>query len=723
MEEILTQLNPEQKKAVLHTDGPLLVLAVAGTGKTRVVTHRIAYLLSKGISPEKILAVTFTNKAAGEMKNRVEKLSPEFGKFVWVSTFHSFGAKLLRIESKNIGLHSNFVIYDETDQKNLIKSCLKELNIDDKKFKIGIFHEIISRAKDDLIDSESYMIHSSISDEPFRQLVSSVYSLYQKKLTEASAVDFGDLLLKLVEMLKKYPELEKKYQQRFDYVLVDEYQDTNRAQSLLIKHLVEKHGNICVVGDDDQAIYSWRGARVTNILGFEKEYPGTKVIKLEENYRSTKNILDCAWQVVKNNQYRKNKHLRTKKQQGEDVDIRHFSNEIEESDFVVREIDRLCGEGKYSYSDFAVFYRINAQSRVLEDAFRRNRIPYRIIGTVKFYERAEIKDIIAYIRVVVNPKDVISLKRIINVPHRGIGSNTIKILEQYAIDKKISLWNAVCEIDNQDIKDRKKKSIKKFIELIQHLMDKKNTLPAEEFVKHVIEKTGYAGYLKDEGTYLAKEKTQNLKELISAVAEFELSEKDNSIESFLNNISLIGDIDNLDSNDGQVTLMTIHLAKGLEFPSVFITGLEEGLFPISFYNEISDFSSELEEERRVCYVGMTRAKEKLYLTYAETRRLFGRGRTNIPSRFLREAQAQVDIKRHEVNSVDDNMAVMVSSKSSGENEYCNSFRIGHKIRHTEFGEGRIIRITGDSENTKLTILFGDGESRKLLAKYANLEKI
>ena len=699
MKNFLDDLNEMQKQAVLQTEGPLLIFAGAGTGKTRVITYRIAYLLTRGIPPENILAITFTNKAAEEMKTRVAKLCPVSGRGVWISTFHSFAARILRIEAEKIGLDKNFVIYDESDQKNLIKQCLKELSIDEKKYKVGALLEVISRAKDDLIDPGSYIIYTVATNDFLRQIVAKVYHLYQRKLAENNALDFGDLLLKLNDVLHNNQKIREKYQNRFKYILVDEYQDTNRAQYVLIKHLSAKYKNLCVVGDDDQAIYSWRGANIQNIMNFERDYPEAKVLKLEQNYRSTKNILDCAWRVIRNNVYRKDKKLWTDRKSGEEVKFFGFENELEEAKFVANEIKKLRQENDYSYKNFAVFYRTNAQSRVFEDAFRKERIPYNIVGTVRFYDRKEIKDILSYLRVIVNPGDSISLKRIINVPHRGIGENTVKKLEELAHRDSISLWEALYKSD--------KTSIKKFIELIETFIKEKNSLTAVELTKKILKETGYIEELEQEKTYQAKERIYNLKEFVSAIQEYAELNKNTDVESFLADVSLMSDIDtwNVDKPGADaVTLMTLHLAKGLEFDVVFITGLEEGLFPIG-----SSFTEEniedLEEERRLCYVGMTRAKNYLYMTYSETRHLYGQLRWNLCSRFIREAKVEKE--------------KIVTSKDA----VIGTFRCGQKVKHSEFGVGRIIKVVGRADNLKLVVLFEQGGIKKLLAKYANLEYV
>jgi DNA helicase II / ATP-dependent DNA helicase PcrA len=725
MEDLNSLLNPEQHKAVLHKDGPLLVLAGAGTGKTRIVTYRIAHLLSEGVDPSAILAVTFTNKAANEMKRRVAELAPLNGRYVWISTFHSFAAQLLRREADRIGLKRSYVIYDENDQKGLIKNCMQELGIDEKKYRVGMICDAIMRAKDNLIDADSYGIYAAASNDHIRTIVGNIYVMYRDRMNQNNALDFGDLLLKLAEAFHNNPALKEKYQGRFSYLLVDEYQDTNHAQCVLMRHLAEKHKNLFVVGDDDQSIYSWRGADVRNILEFEKEYDGTKVIKLEQNYMSTKKILECAWSVIKNNVMRKNKKLWTDKEQGEEVIISSCPNETYEAAGIADEIKKLSEDRDLSYNDFAVFYRTNAQSRVLEEVFIKKEIPYNIYGTVRFYDRMEIKDIIAYFRVLVNPDDSVSLKRILNRPNRGIGEAKLKLFEECAKEQKISLWQSLLMVGLFDEKYKMPKrsvdTVKGFTGLIKSLQKEALEKPLPELAASVLDKTGYMKMLTEDGTFEAKDRLDNIKEFISAVNEFyerncaqEGAEEKNHAEiigEFLSGISLSQDSDTAalaDKSAGRVTLMTLHLAKGLEFPVVFITGLEEGLLPIG--SAISG-ENELEEERRLCYVGMTRAKQLLYLTYSDERRIYGQVRNNIPSRFIREVQAQAMSREQPVAPAPQDIR-SVSGKG---------YRVGQRICHAEFGEGRIIKISGDEGDTKVTVMFSDGKWRKLLLKYANLE--
>jgi len=708
---LLNDLNPSQREAVEHIEGPLLILAGAGSGKTRVITYRIAYLIEKDISPWNILAVTFTNKAAGEMRGRVDRLVGGKGKSVWISTFHSFGARLLREEIDKIGGSRHFVIYDEVDQLNLIKECTKELDIDDKRFKIAVTQALINRAKDNLVDAGSFTIYAQASGDYYRKVVADIYQLYQRKLKESSALDFADLLMEAVRLFKEREEILEKYQERFQYIMVDEYQDTNHAQYLLTKLLATKHKNICVVGDDDQSIYSFRGADLRNILHFEKDYEDVKVMKLEQNYRSTKNILNMAWKVVKNNIYRKKKKLWTNREEGMPVEYALVDSEIDEANLVVEEMIRLMEE-EHILGDFAVFYRTNAQSRVLEDALRKAKINYTIVGGVRFYERKEIKDILAYLRIIVNPSDSLNLKRILNIPRRGIGKKTLNHLEQYAHKHQKSLFETLAKVrEIKPVPDRISFRLEDFVDLIEDLRGKSKKFAAKELTRAVIEATGYLSELASEDTVEAESRIENVKELVSAVGEFEEQSEDKTIEAFLEQVSLITDIDTWDEENDRVTLMTLHLAKGLEFPVVFVTGLEEGLFPHAdaLYNQ-----AEMEEERRLCYVGMTRAKERLYLTSANQRRLYGQWRWNEPSRFVVEA----GLLEEKASLSEGEMQSSLFSQAQAD-----AWQVGARVRHEEFGLGRILERSGSGDDTKIIVLFENGQWRKFLVKYAPIKRI
>jgi DNA helicase II / ATP-dependent DNA helicase PcrA len=722
MDPIFDKLNPAQKDAVLQTDGPLIIFAGAGTGKTRVITHRIAHLLAKGVTPWNILAVTFTNKAAEEMRRRVDALAPGRGRSVWISTFHSFGAQFLRVEAKTLGLDPSFLIYDDTDQKNLLRDCVRELNLDEKKFKPSRLVEIISRSKDDLLDADSYGIHSLASGDHFRQVVATVYGLYQKKLNMCGALDFGDLLMATVNALRNNGQLREKYQERFRYLLVDEYQDTNHAQYMLTKFLAAKHKNICVVGDDDQSIYSWRGADIRNILEFERDYPGCRMVKLEQNYRSTQNILSSAWNVINNNQNRVEKKLWTEGEEGEKPRIFESMNELEEAQRVADEMERWRkspADGKnYRHSDFAVFYRTNAQSRVLEDAMRRSGVPYAVVGSVRFYDRAEVKDITAYLKIIHNPNDNISLKRIINVPHRHIGKTTIELLEHFAVEKGTTLWEAVRNLHAIEMPSAGRRALMEFRKMIEELRGDRETMTVKEIATRVLERTGYVRELEAENTPEAKNRVENIQELISAIDEFEGRSPDRTLAGYLTQVALVSDLDTWSDDNDKVTLMTLHLAKGLEFRSVFITGLEEGLFPIG---EAAFDRDELEEERRLMYVGMTRAKERLYLSWAAERRIFGKSHWNMQSRFIEEAKLKGAVVSNEplIESARSGYTPVYDDIIPGE----DLFPIGARVRHAQFGAGKIIEKSGAGEEMKLVVLFDSGQWKKLMIKYANLERI
>lgn len=726
-----SKLNAPQLEAAEHTEGPLLVLAGAGSGKTRVITCRITELIAKGVAPWNILAVTFTNKASEEMQNRITEMTAGRGQGVVISTFHRFCAQLLRREGEAIGLSKHFVIYDDHDQKALVKDCLAELNLDDKKFKPGVLVSMISRSKDDLIDASSYQIHALTSPDPFRQMVASVYSLYQKKLTASNALDFGDLIMKTVELLRDSGAVRERLQDRFRYIMVDEYQDTNRAQYVLVKTLSAKHRNLCVVGDDDQCVYVWRGADIRNILEFEKEYPEAKVVKLEQNYRSTKIILDAAWNVVKNNQFRKDKKLWTEKLQGDPISATEFADEREEALAVASTIYQKTRQEDFRFADFAIFYRINAQSRVLEDALRRLEIPYKIIGSVRFYDRAEVKNVIAYLRVIINPADTLSLKRILNVPTRSLGKTTLESIEKFANENNLTLFNALERApDIAGLTPRAKSAAKDFHAMLSEYIAKRDLFNASEMTTGILETTKYLKELECDDDAEAQARAANIREFLNAVEEYLERSEDKSTAGFLEQVSLVADSDEIESGPNYVTLMTVHLAKGLEFSSVFLTGMEEGLFPIGE----SDFSQEdLEEERRLCYVGMTRAKNQLHLTWAASRRLYGHSRWNAPSRFVEEAGLIAD--RSATGSSHPNTGPapefhrMGSPKSSESLQAppveasFTAFAVGSRVKHPEFGLGKVMEKSGTGDALKVVVLFDNGQWKKLLVKYASLERI
>jgi len=631
--DLLNGLNAEQKNAVLHDEGPLLILAGAGSGKTRVLTNRIAYLIrEQGVLPYNILAITFTNKAAREMRERIDNLIGNLGNDMWVGTFHSICIRMLRRDIEKLGYDKSFVIYDTQDQQVVIKECIKELNINEKNFPPKSVLETIGKQKDELIDAAHF---EKLYASDFRMgKIGKLYSLYQKKLKSNNALDFDDIIMNTIRLFDQNPEVLEYYQRKFRYILVDEYQDTNTAQYTLVRKLSEAHGNLCVVGDDDQSIYGWRGANIRNILDFEKDFKGCKTIKLEQNYRSTQNILDAANYVIKNNTGRKSKSLWTDNKGGSRIVICENDNEHEEALYTAREIQRLAREDNRKYREFAVLYRINAQSRVLEEMFMREGLPYKIVGGQKFYDRKEIKDIIAYLRLIQNPADNVSLKRVVNVPKRGIGDATVDAAENLALESGVSIFSIISNAEECPSLKRAANKLGNFSTMILKLRTMKENMGIAQLLDLVVDDTGILREYEMENTVEAQSRIENIKELKSVAMEFEKNSEDNSLEEFLAHVSLVSDLDNLQEEQDYVVLMTMHSAKGLEFPVVFIPGLEEGVFP--GYRAITEGPDQLEEERRLCYVGITRAREKLYLSNARFRTLFGNSSYNKPSRFLSE---------------------------------------------------------------------------------------
>ncbi len=629
---ILADLNPPQQEAVQHAAGPLLILAGAGSGKTRVITRRIAYLIARrGVQPWNILAVTFTNKAASEMRKRVEHLLGARGLNVALGTFHSTCVRILRKWHVELGFRSSFVIYDDADQLGVIRDCLKALNLSEKALSPRSVLARISRAKNEMLTPGEYAATAADFTE---ERTAKIYSMYQERLGASHAVDFDDLLMLTVLLFRDHPHILEHYEHLWRYVLVDEYQDTNQAQYQIVNFLSRRHGNLCVVGDDDQSIYRWRGADLNNILDFERDHPGCRVIKLEQNYRSTQNILDAAGGVVANNAGRKGKTLWTENPTGEAVVVYQAGDEQAEAGFIVERIRELVAEQGHSLDDFAVFYRTNAQSRVLEDALRRAVTPYVIVGGLRFYERKEVKDLLAYLRLVANPDDAQSFKRIVNVPARGIGAASVEKLEGLAQSERVSIWEACTRIASRKILGPKiLKALEGLVALIEKVRARLDVLALPELIMELLEATGYLADLKNEGTIEAESRMENLQELVSAAREFMDQSEDRSLQAFLDSVALIADIDTLAEGKGTVTLMTLHSAKGLEFPVVFMTGMEEGVFPHT--RSLSE-DAELEEERRLCYVGMTRAEQRLFLTSAMSRRLYNSDSYNLPSRFLDE---------------------------------------------------------------------------------------
>jgi DNA helicase-2/ATP-dependent DNA helicase PcrA len=720
-----SDLNPVQLDAVTFTEGPLLVVAGAGSGKTRVLTYRIAHLIENlGVHPSSILAITFTNKAADEMRERVFQLVGKRAENIWIMTFHAACARILRQEIAHLGYSKNFVVYDEKDSLKLIADCLKELNYDSANFKPSIIRNRISLAKNDMIEPNEF---ASISESKFDEVVASVYRLYQKKLKESNALDFDDLLLITVKLLKKFPEVLEKYQQRFRYILVDEYQDTNRTQYELLKLLAQKHRNICVVGDDDQSIYGWRGADVRNILDFEKDFPDATIIRLEQNYRSTKTILDAANHLISHNKKRKPKKLWTENDKGETITLYEAFDEYDEAQFIAAEVQRLTSLGsKYSYGDIAVFYRTNAQSRTVEEVFMKYGIPYVIVGGVKFYDRQEIKDVLAYLRLVVNPNDVVSFKRVINTPKRGIGKQTVEKLEYFAYQEGIGLLEATSRVDELKgrIGSKALESVKRFFQLIDFLREQAEQKTPAELVWMAAEKSGYIDMLKEEKTIEAEGRIENIQELVSVAVNFSKLYPGAGLPEFLERISLISDIDTYERQEEAVTLMTVHNAKGLEFPVVFIIGLEEGLFPHSrsMYSE-----DEIEEERRLCYVGITRAKEKLYLIHAYERTFFGTKNYSAPSRFLSEIpQELISIERvsHEVPWSHGQLLNFTFPREMDSFKpgrlTVEKIRVGDRVYHDKFGEGTVTDVGGGG---RVTVVFDSYGEKVLVLDYAPMKKI
>lgn len=717
---ILESLNSAQKQAVTTTDGQVLILAGAGSGKTRVITHKIAYLINqKFAAPYEVLAVTFTNKAAEEMKNRVIPfLKDKNG--LWIGTFHSIFARILRYEAEHIKLTPNFVIYDTDDKKKLIKTILDDLHFDRSQFSLNAIGGSISKLKNRLIDQQVYQ---DMIKTPYDQVVSQVYSEYHKRTRQNNACDFDDLITIPIELFKTQPEILKKYQKKFKYILVDEYQDTNYAQYKLIHYLSGLHKNVCVVGDDDQSIYGWRGADIRNILEFEKDFPEAKVFRLEQNYRSTKNILKAAHSIVVNNQGRKSKELWCENDQGEKLVVVNVYNEHDESDKVVEKLKQEVFKNKRSFGDFAILYRTNAQSRALEEGLRRNSIAYVIVGGVRFYERKEVKDILAYLKFISNPRDTLSLLRIINFPNRGIGDKTIQRLKNWAVKNHISLFEALGKVDEiEEISIKRREKIKEFYELVSKYISLKNEISPNELTHALVDESGLLRKYKEDITSEGQERANNIKEFLAAVSDYALQHENPTLSSFLEQVSLITDIDYWDTKANAVTLMTLHSAKGLEFPIVFITGNEQGLFPLSTSLDDED---KLEEERRLFYVGLTRAKERVYLLWANNRRRFRDVEPQDPSMFLDELDPSVLItsssgargrdlkeKKKQVYSSDTGVEYDEFSQE------VPALRPGIKVEHEVYGRGKVVNVSGKGKTQKVIVSFQNGEKKKFLSNYA-----
>ena len=773
MQNLLESLNDKQKEAVLATEGPCLVIAGAGSGKTKVLTHKIAYLMAENnVKPWNILAITFTNKAANEMKQRAENLVGDSVNDIWIGTFHSICVRILRKFIDRIGFDTSFIIFDTSDQKTVVKECLKELKIDDKLFSDKSVQYEISNAKNEMLDPKQYSV--KYSGDFRKETIAKIYDLYQRKLKENNAVDFDDIINFTIKILTENEDVLEFYTDKFRYVLVDEYQDTNKSQFTLVTLLASKYGNITVVGDNDQGIYSFRGADITNILNFEKDFPGTKIVKLEQNYRCTGNILKAANAVIKNNTVKYEKKLWTQNDEGNKPSIYSGDDEYDEASYIVSKINTLRREEYYKYSDFSVLYRMNSQSRAIEDILRRENIPYKIIGGLKFYERKEIKDIIAYLRLIFNPSDNLSLKRIINEPKRGVGKTSLDSIQEIADNNNTSMYEVIKNADKYGL-NRVYTNTREFIGQIEDLRTKKDEIKISDLVKQTLKSTGYTQALKLENTIEAESRLQNLDEFLTVAIEFEDESADNTLAEFLEGITLTTDLDNTDTSEDSVTLMTLHSAKGLEFPVVFLVGMEEGIFP--GYKSIGE-PQELEEERRLFYVGITRAKEFLYLTCAKRRTIFGSTSYNQVSRFVKEIPSDV------LDGYDDVVQKKLREDSFGDSQYkweyggyssgnsnvktytmdtykvpvsaasqsaeksqtsgfafrtaesfltslgqtttsvnVNQYKEGQRVYHKKFGEGTINKLEAEGDDFKVDISFDKSGNKRLMAKFAGLQII
>ncbi len=764
MNDLIEGLNDKQKEAVLATEGPCLIIAGAGSGKTKVLTHKIAYLIKeKNVLPWNILAITFTNKAANEMKTRTENLLQNATNDVWIGTFHSICVRILRKFIDRIGYDTSFIIFDTSDQKSLVKDCLKTLNIDDKLFTDRSVMYEISNAKNEMLEPGDY---SNRSFGDFRkETIAKIYELYQKRLKENNALDFDDIINLTIKILMQEPDVLEYYSNKFKYILVDEYQDTNKAQFTLITLLAATHGNITVVGDNDQGIYSFRGADISNILNFEKDFIGTKIIKLEQNYRCTKSILNVANAVIKNNPTKYKKELWTENEEGTLVTGYRADNEYDEGRYVVNQIGHLKYQEKFNYSDFTVLYRMNAQSRSIEEILNREGIPYKIIGGLKFYERKEIKDAIAYLRLIHNQNDNMSLRRIINEPKRGIGKTSLDKVQELSEKIEKPMYEIIKNASEYGL-NRVYLNSREFIEQIESLIARRDKMPVSELIKQTLNVTGYMKALENENTIEAESRIENLEELLTVAMEFEKESAENTLAEFLEGITLASDSDEIDENQDKVTLMTLHSAKGLEFPVVFLVGMEEGIFP--GYKSIQEEAG-LEEERRLCYVGMTRAKERLFLTCSRTRTIFGSTSCNAVSRFMKEVPKEMlegyeDIfTSNQENISEDNRynweyggrtnsnvktysAVAASAGTKSNSNYqsfgfrtaesflsnlnkttsspnidISKYKPGAKVFHKKFGEGIINYIEREEDDYKVDISFEKAGHKRLMAKYAGLE--
>ena len=771
MQDILKGLNDKQYEAVVTTEGPCLVIAGAGSGKTKVLTHKIAYLIGeKQVKPWNILAITFTNKAANEMKERIENLVGDVAADIWMGTFHSICVRILRRFIDRIGFDSSFIIFDTSDQRTLVKTCIKSIGLDDKMFTDRSVLSEISNAKNEMLEPEQYTVRAN--GDFRKEKIALVYEMYQKRLKENNAIDFDDIINYTIKILMENSDILEYYSDKFKYVLVDEYQDTNKAQFTLVTLLASKNGNITVVGDNDQGIYSFRGADISNILNFERDFPGTKIIKLEQNYRCTGNILKAANAVIKNNEVTYKKELWTENEVGKLPTVYSANNEYDEGTYIAQQIEHLRREEYYKYSDFAILYRMNTQSRAIEEILRRESIPYKIIGGLKFYERKEIKDIISYLRLIQNPSDNLSLKRIINEPKRGIGKTSLDKIEELSNNTGVPMYEIIKNAEQYGL-NRVFLNSREFVNAIEELRTKKDDIKISDLIKETLKKSGYTQALENENTIEAENRIENLDEFLTVAIEFEDESADNKLSDFLEGITLSSDIDNMEETEETVTLMTLHSAKGLEFPVVFLVGMDEGIFP--GYKSIGE-PKELEEERRLCYVGITRAKEYLFLTCSKQRTIFGSTSCNQVSRFLREIPSDLldgydkalgekqennnvfgdskyswtygskdngNIKTYKIDKHEPAVAAASSNsnnngfmfrtaesflnnltkKATGTNVDLSKYKAGVKIYHKKFGEGIISNVEPEGDDLKVDINFDKVGHKRLMAKFANLEII
>ena len=741
-------LNSMQQEAVFHTEGPVLILAGAGSGKTRVLTHRASYLIEeKGVNPWHIMAITFTNKAAGEMRERIDSLVGFGSESVWVSTFHSTCVRILRRHIDRLGYGTNFTIYDGDDQKILMKDICKRLQIDTKIYKEKSFLNVISSAKDELISPEEFALRGAGDFAKEKQ--AAVYREYQASLRKNNALDFDDLIVKTVELFQNDAEVLDYYQERFRYIMVDEYQDTNTAQFHLIKLLADKYRNLCVVGDDDQSIYKFRGANIKNILNFEEIYPDARVIKLEQNYRSTQNILNAANSVIANNVGRKAKALWTDHQEGEKINFQQFETAYEEADYIVADIRKKAEEGGSHYGDCAILYRTNAQSRLFEEKFVVSNIPYKIVGGINFYARKEIKDLLAYLKTIDNGRDDLAVRRIINVPKRGIGATTLGRVQTYADEQELSFYNALRAADEISTIGKAGVKIRPFVNFIQTMRSKVEYLRVSKLLQEVIEETGYVAELEAEGSDEARARIENIDELISKAVAYEESEEAPTLSGFLEMVALVADIDNLQEGSDYVVLMTLHSAKGLEFPNVYLAGMEDGMFP-SYMTIISEDPSDMEEERRLCYVGITRAMTELTITCAKQRMIRGETQYNKVSRFVKEipetllgGMVRPQKKPKETSEpsgqsfrqATSKVKPIFSTRNSYQSRQSNSFASGStdkitleygsgdRVKHMKFGEGTVLQIVEGGRDYEVTVAFDRVGTKKMFASFAKLKKV